>query len=82
MQRTAFHKTSPVLPGAADLGGGFAGFLLRAPMLLIDGLASWQHQAEERAQLRRLTAAQLHDLGLSRKDAEGMARKASWSRQV
>jgi len=78
MQRTAFHKTSPALPGASDLGG----VLLRAPMLLIEGLASWQHQAEERAQLRRLSEAQLHDLGLSRKEAEGMARKASWSRRI
>lgn len=82
MQRTAFHKTSPVLPGASEVTGGFAGVLLRAPQIFFDSLAAWQHQAEERAHLDRLTDHQLQDMGLSRKEAEGMARKAIWSRRI
>jgi len=42
-----------------------AGSLLRAPAALLARLAAWQHQAEERAHLLRLTEQELADLGLS-----------------
>ena len=82
MQRSDSHRTAPAFPGAAELTGGFAGALFRAPVVFFDGLVSWQRQAEERAQLRKLTDSQLRDIGLSRREAEGMARKAGWSRRI
>lgn len=82
MQRSAFHKTQPALPGASELTGGFAGALLRAPVVLFDAMVSWQHQAEERARLRKMGDHQLRDMGLTRGEAEKMANKAVWSRRI
>jgi uncharacterized protein YjiS (DUF1127 family) len=82
MQRSAFHKTQPVLPGASELTGGIAGALLRAPVVLFDAMVSWQHQSEERVRLRKMGDHQLRDIGLSRAEAEDMAKKAVWSRRI
>ena len=72
MQQAATRHT---LPLSASTGA-----FLRAPMAFLARLATWQHQAEERAHLLRLTEHELHDLGLSRRDVEAMARKAFWNR--
>jgi uncharacterized protein YjiS (DUF1127 family) len=50
--------------------------------VLFNGLLAWQRQSEERAHLRRLTDYQLRDIGLTRSEAEGIARKISWSRRA
>ena len=82
MESSSYRKAAPLLPAAAELSGGIAGALLRAPVTLFDGLISWQAQADERARLRRLSDHQLQDMGLTRADAEAMARKAVWSRRT
>lgn len=74
MQQAAIRKTSP------QTASGGAGALLGAPRGLMNLLAAWQHQAEERAHLLRLSDRELHDLGISRGEAEDMARKAVWNR--
>lgn len=43
-----------------------------------DRLALWQQRAYERHQLRMLDDHMLHDVGLSRADVEGEARKPFW----
>ena len=80
MQHAAFRKTPMVAPSASELSGGLAAGLLWALAVLIDRLAAWQHQADERAHLLQLSDHQLHDMGLSRGAVEDMARKAFWSR--
>jgi uncharacterized protein YjiS (DUF1127 family) len=80
MQHAAFRKTPMVAPSASELSGGFAAALLRAPAVLFDKLATWQHQADERAHLAQLSDYQLQDIGLSRGDLEDMARKSFWTR--
>jgi len=82
MQNTAFHKTAPALPGALDVSRDFAAALLRAPAAVFGRIVARQRRAEERAQLRKLTDHQLHDMGLTRAQVEAMARKARWSRPV
>jgi len=82
MQNTAFHKTAPALPGAMDLSRGFAAALLRAPAAVFGRIVEGQRLAEERAHLGKLTDHQLRDMGLTRPQAEAMARKARWSRPV
>ena len=82
MRSSAYRKTGPLLPAAAEFSGGIAGALLRAPVTLFDGLISWQSQAEERARLRRLSDHQLQDMGLTRGEALDMARKAIWTRRA
>ncbi|MEO3429242.1 DUF1127 domain-containing protein [Pelagibius sp. CAU 1746] len=82
MQQTAFRKTPQGLPAALALAGGLAGALLRVPACLFAVMVCWQHQAEERARLRKLTDIQLHDIGLTRIEVEVMARKPVWSRCV
>ncbi len=79
MEHSAIRKSAPLLPAASALSGGFAGGLLRA---LFDGLVAWQRREEERRQLRRLTDHQLKDMGLTRAEAEEMARRAVWSRPL
>lgn len=80
MERTAFHKTAPAVPGASEVTGSLAAAVLKAPAMVFDGLLAWQRQSEERAQLRRLTDHQLRDMGLTREAAEEMARKPLWTR--
>lgn len=75
MQQAASHKLSTVGPGV-----GFAVALRRVPLALIERLGSWQRQAEERAQLLKLSDRQLQDMNLRRGDVEQMARKAVWQR--
>lgn len=80
MRHAAYRDHPATLTGAAALTGGIAGGLLRAPAAVLARLASWQHQAEERAHLARLSDHQLQDMGLSRGAVEDMARKPFWSR--
>ena len=75
MQQAASHKLPTLGPGV-----GFAVSLRRVPLALIQRLASWQRQSEERAQLLKLSDRQLRDIGLRRGDAVEMARKAVWQR--
>jgi uncharacterized protein YjiS (DUF1127 family) len=77
MQQAATRKTSPLAAVPAATHGGA---LLRAPFTLLTRLAAWQRQAEERSHMLRLSAHELHDLGLSRADVEEMARKPFWHR--
>lgn len=72
MQQAATRRTLPLATGSAGL--------LRTPVALLARLAAWQHQAEERAHLLRLSDHELVDLGLSRGAVEDMARKAFWNR--
>ena len=82
MQQTAFRKFSPTVSGHDAFAGGIVGSLLRAPRALVDGLLALQRQSEERIQLRRLTDHQLRDMGLTRGEAEEMARRVPWTRPV
>ena len=75
MQQAASQKLSTLSPAV-----GFAVSLRRAPLALIERLGSWQRQAEERAQLRKLSDRDLRDMGLRRGDVEEMARKPVWQR--
>ncbi|GAB4357963.1 MAG: hypothetical protein Kow00114_09840 [Kiloniellaceae bacterium] len=77
MQQAAHRHPLPLSAGTAATP---AGALLRAPFALLARLAVWQHQAEERAHLLRLSDHELHDLGISRGAAEDMARKPFWQR--
>jgi uncharacterized protein YjiS (DUF1127 family) len=70
------------VPGSSELSRGLGAALLQAPTVLFNGLLAWQRQSEERAHLRRLTDYQLRDIGLTRSEAEGIARKISWSRRA
>ncbi|MGD1876851.1 MAG: DUF1127 domain-containing protein [Kiloniellaceae bacterium] len=74
------RKNSSFLPRTHGVFGGGAATLLRAPGVLLDRLATWQRQSEERAHLLRLADHELQDMGLSRGAAEDMARKAIWNR--
>lgn len=78
-QAAASQNPSTLAPGA-----GFAATLRRAPLALplaiLERLGSWQRQAEERAQLLKLSDRQLRDMGLRRGDVVEMARKAVWQR--
>ena len=82
MQQTAFRKTQPALTARPELFSGVAGAVLRAPVAFFDSLSALQRQAEERAHLRQLTDHQLQDMGLTRSQAEEMARKPRWSRAI
>lgn len=75
MQQAAHRNVSTLGPGV-----GFAVSLRRAPLAVLERLAAWQRQAEERAQLMKLSDHQLQDMGLSRGAVEDMARKAVWQR--
>lgn len=50
----------------------------KALEIAFDRLALWQQRAYERHQLRMLDDHMLHDVGLSRADVEGEARKPFW----
>lgn len=45
---------------------------------VFDRLSLWQERAHERHQLRMLDDHMLHDVGLTRADVEGEARKPFW----
>lgn len=79
MLHSAIRKPASVLPTTSVLSGGSAGGLLHA---LFARLVAWQRRAEERRQLRRLSDHQLKDMGLTRAEAEEMARRPVWSRPV
>lgn len=82
MQQTVYRKPQAPLPASRELTGAIAAAVLRAPVALFDGLLAWQHRNQERAQLLRLTDHQLRDMGLTREEAEKMARKPRWSRPI
>lgn len=72
MRQAATRHPLPLSAGAAGVR--------QAPFALLARLAAWQHQAEERAHLLRLSDHELQDLGLSRGAVEDMARKPFWQR--
>lgn len=72
MRQAATRHPLPLSAGATGLRW--------APFALLRRLAAWQHQAEERAHLLRLSDRELQDLGLSRGAVEDMARKPFWRR--
>ncbi len=80
MQQAASPKIARPVSGAHLSSGGIAAALLRAPAAMLDRLAAWQRQSEERARMLKLSDHQLRDMGLSRGAVEEMARKAFWSR--
>jgi uncharacterized protein YjiS (DUF1127 family) len=82
MQQTAFRPSHGPLPASREVTSGFAAALLRAPVALFDGLLALQRRSEERVQLTRLTDHQLQDMGLSRAEAEEMARRIRWDRPI
>jgi uncharacterized protein YjiS (DUF1127 family) len=81
MQQTAFRPSHGPLPASREVTSGFAA-ALRAPVALFDGLLALQRRSEERVQLTRLTDHQLQDMGLSRAEAEEMARRIRWDRPI
>lgn len=80
MPQAASPKVSRPVSTAPFAAAGLAATLLRAPSAMLDRLAAWQRQSEERARMLKLTDHQLRDMGLSRAAVEDMARKFFWSR--
>lgn len=53
---------------------------LAAVIAAFDRIAEWQHRARQRADLARLDARELKDIGISRAQAEAEAAKPFWKK--
>lgn len=71
------HGSGPAAR-AAGAAGEITGLLAVAGRAALDRLALWHERARQRRQLRELTDALLHDLGLTRSDADAEAIKPFW----
>ncbi len=73
---TAFALPTPARTSAATKAGTAA--RPGVPALLARRLAAWVELHRQRRQLLSLSDHMLHDLGLSRADAEGEATRPFW----
>lgn len=53
---------------------------LKAVIAAFDQIAAWQARARQRAELARLDARELKDIGISRAQAEAEAAKPFWKK--
>jgi uncharacterized protein YjiS (DUF1127 family) len=54
--------------------------VLAAVIAAFDQIAEWQRRARQRAELTRLDARELKDIGISRAQAEAEAAKPFWKK--